>query len=84
MVALAFGPLVNITTKSLRIIRVEDEVKELENSFFRKISARIKNILKRPLRISDKSENGDAVVIDDLSQTQSSEADQTEENKKDR
>ena len=56
----------------------------MENSFFRKISARVKAILKRLLRISGKSDNSDAIVIDDLSQTQSSEADQTKENKKDR
>ena len=46
MVALAFGPLVNITTKSLTIIRVADEIKEVENSFKNKVIRKLKKVFR--------------------------------------
>merc|ERR1712001_574109 len=44
VVALAFGPLVNITTKSLTIIRVADEMKEVENSLKNRVIRKLKTI----------------------------------------
>ena len=46
MVALAFGPLVNITTKSLTIIRVADEIKDVENSFKNKVIRKLKKVFR--------------------------------------
>ena len=46
MVALAFGPLVNITTKSLTIIRVADEIKDVENSFKNKVIRKVKKVFR--------------------------------------
>merc|ERR1712141_502572 len=46
VVALAFGPLVNITTKSLTIIRVADEMKEVENSMKNKFIRKVKKLLR--------------------------------------
>lgn len=46
MVALAFGPLVNITTKSLTIIRVADEIKEAENSLKNRVTRKLKKVFR--------------------------------------
>ena len=48
VVALAFGPLVNITTKSLTIVKVADEIKEIENSLKSRIIRKLKSMWKKP------------------------------------
>ena len=54
VVALAFGPLVNITTKSLTIIRVADELKEVENSLKNRIIRKSKSIANKIIELFSK------------------------------
>merc|ERR1719278_782395 len=54
VVALAFGPLVNITTKSLTIVRVADEIKEMDNSLKSRIIRKLKSMWKKPSTSDDK------------------------------
>merc|ERR1712126_519759 len=54
VVALAFGPLVNITTKSLTIIRVADELKEVENSLKNRMIKKSKSIANKIIELFSK------------------------------
>ena len=80
MVALAFGPLVNITTKSLTIIRVADEIKDVENSFKNKVIRKVKNVFRmssnekksneEPTNTNEPEQNDD-VIIDECEPSKS-------------
>ena len=59
VVALAFGPLVNITTKSLTIVRVADEIKEIENSLKSRVIRKLKSMWKKPSTSDEKDVSSD-------------------------
>merc|ERR1712198_25042 len=54
VVAMGFGPLVNITTKSLTIIRVADELKEVENSLKNRMIRKSKSIANKVIELFSK------------------------------
>ena len=86
VVALAFGPLVNITTKSLTIVRVADEIKEMENSLKNRIIRKLKSMWKKPSTsdANDVSSNQEELISVDDEGHLENENDPEEDTKKDR